>query len=71
VRDIPGASARDALYAAQRLIGLYDGPLGEPGRALVELRRLVERHPGTDVAAGARAAIAQIKAARAREQDES
>lgn len=71
VRDLPGASARDALYAAQRLVSLYDGPLGEPGRALVELRRLVERHPGTDVAAGALAAIARIKAERALEQGES
>lgn len=70
VRDLPGASARDRLYAASRLVDLYDGPLDEPGRALVELRRLIELHPGTDVAAGARTAIARIKAQRAAEQGE-
>lgn len=70
VRDLPSASPRDALYAASRLVDLYDGPLQEPGRALVELRRLVELYPGTDVAAGARTAIARIKAQRAAEQGE-
>lgn len=68
VRDLPGASGRDRLYAASRLIDLYDGVLGEPGRALVELRRLIELHPDTDVARGARQAIARIKAQRAAEQ---
>lgn len=70
VRDLPGASPRDALYAASRLVDLYDGPLDDPGRALVELRRLIELYPGTDVAAGARKAIARIKAQRAAEQGE-
>lgn len=67
-RELAGASPRDALYASSRLVDLYDGPLNEPGRALVELRRLVELHPNTDVAAGARKAIARIKAQRASEQ---
>lgn len=71
VRDLPGVSPRDRLYAASRLVDLYDGPLAEPGRALVELRRLIEMYPGTDVAAGARTAIARIKAQRAAEQGES
>lgn len=70
VRDLPGVSSRDALYAASRLADLYEGPLAEPGRALVELRRLIERHPGTDVAAGARTAIARIKAERSTEQSD-
>ena len=70
VRDLPGATRRDALYAASRLVDLYDGPLEEPGRALVELRRMIELYPGTDVAAGARTAIARIKSQRAAEQGE-
>lgn len=70
VRDLPGATPRESLYAASRLVDLYDGPLAEPGRALVELRRLVERYPNTDVAAGARVAIARIKAQRAAEAAE-
>jgi hypothetical protein len=36
----------------------------------VELRRLVELHPGSDVAAGARTAISRIKAQRAAESGE-
>jgi hypothetical protein len=62
VRDHPHASTRDALYAANRLVDLYDGPLGEPGRALVELRRLADRFPGTPAADRARQAIRTIKA---------
>lgn len=65
VRDLPTATTREALYAASRLVDLYDGALDEPGRALVELRRLVELYPNTDAAAGARVAIARIKAQRA------
>ncbi len=65
MRSLPGVSPRDALYASSRLVDLYDGPLDEPGRALVELRRLIELYRNTDVAAGARSAIARIKAARA------
>lgn len=65
VRDMPTATARETLYATSRLVDLYDGALDEPGRALVELRRLVELYPNTDAAAGARVAIARIKAQRA------
>ena len=39
------------LYATQRLIDLYLGPLGDDMRALVELRRLVERNTGVRQAA--------------------
>ena len=63
-RGLAGTSPRDALYASSRLVDLYEGPLNDPGRALVELRRLVELYPGTDVAAGARKAIARIKEQR-------
>ena len=57
------ANAPDEVqrYATQRLIDLYLGPRGERGRALVELRRIAERWPGTPEADGARRAIAQIK----------
>ncbi|MEO7713124.1 MAG: hypothetical protein ABIV10_09410 [Gemmatimonadaceae bacterium] len=65
VRDLPTATAREALYASSRLVDLYGGALDDPGRALVELRRIVELYPNTDVAAGARVAIARIKAERA------
>jgi tetratricopeptide (TPR) repeat protein len=71
VRDFPDVSTRDAVYASSRLADLYDGPLGEPGRALVELRRIIERYPGTAVAAHARAALPKLKSRLAAEQGAS
>ena len=62
LRLIPGVVSRDALYATNRLVDLYDGPLGDPGRALVELRRIIEQYPGTQVANHARNALPAMKA---------
>jgi len=39
VRAIPDVPVRDAIYSSSRLVDLYDGPLADPGRALVELRQ--------------------------------
>ncbi|MCC6931505.1 MAG: hypothetical protein IT359_21125 [Gemmatimonadaceae bacterium] len=57
-------SREDELYATQRLADLYLGPLGDDGRALVELRRIAERFPGTREADGARSALRRLKDAR-------
>jgi hypothetical protein len=62
IRDIPGVPARDAVYASSRLVDLYDGPLDDPGRALVELRRIIEQYPASDVAKHARTALPALKA---------
>ncbi|MDB4880489.1 MAG: hypothetical protein JWL60_1935 [Gemmatimonadetes bacterium] len=62
IRSVPGVTNRDAVYACSRLVDLYDGALDDPGRALVELRRIVELYPGTPVAAHARAALPRLKA---------
>ena len=62
LRLIPGVTPRDALYATNRLVDLYDGPLSDPGRALVELRRIIEQYPGTQVANHARNALPALKA---------
>lgn len=62
VREMPGVSVRDALYSSSRLVDLYDGPLDEPGRALVELRRIIEQYPDSKVATHARAALPTLKA---------
>lgn len=64
LRRLPGLAARQDLYTSQRLIDLYDGPLGQPHRSLTELRRIVERHPGTREAAFAREALARRRAER-------
>ncbi len=60
-QKIPTISAGQDIYATNRLVDLLIGPLGEPRRALVELRRLIERYPTSGAAAHARAAIARLK----------
>ena len=62
VRDLPGVPIRDAIYSCSRLVDLYGGPLAEPGRAVVELRRIIEHYPGSDVARHARTALPALKA---------
>ena len=61
-RDLAADNRARELYATQRLIDLYLGPLGDDVRALVELRRLVERFPGTREAAAARNVLLRMKA---------
>lgn len=61
-RDLPGIPPEPHMYASQKLIDLYLGPLDDRGRALVELRRFVHTHAGTREAGLAREAIARLKA---------
>ena len=61
IRGIPGVPTRDAVYASSRLVDLYDGPLADPGRALVELRRIIDQYPGTALAEHARNALPALK----------
>lgn len=61
IRAIPDVPIRDAIYSSSRLVDLYDGPLADPGRALVELRRIIELYPGSDVAKHARSALPALK----------
>jgi hypothetical protein len=42
-------------------VDLLNGPLNEPGRALVELRRLIEKYPASAGADHARDALAALK----------
>ncbi len=58
---ISGLHSGQELYVGNRLADLYLGPLGTPARALVELRRLVERYPDSRVAPQLRQAIATLK----------
>jgi hypothetical protein len=46
-RRLAGDDRSRELYATQRLIDLYLGPLKNDPRALVELRRLVDRFPNS------------------------
>jgi len=60
-REASSITAEHHRYVSQKIIDLYIGPLGDEGRALVELRRLIETHPGTREAEGAREALAKLK----------
>jgi hypothetical protein len=64
VQRVVGVGVGEDIYASNRLVDLYTGPLNEPGRALVELRRLAERYPGSPAAQHARDALATLKAQR-------
>jgi hypothetical protein len=59
VRRIEGVAPERDLYASQRLIDLYDGPLRQPARSLTELRRIIDRHYGTREAEYARSTLAR------------
>jgi GNAT superfamily N-acetyltransferase len=61
-RDVTGVTPELQRYASQKIVDLYLGALNDPGKAQVELRRLIIAHPGTREAEFARAAIARLKA---------
>ena len=61
VQRIELVSSGDFVYATHRLVDLLTGPLADPGRALVELRRLIERYPDGQAAESARTALTALK----------
>ena len=67
VRDMPEANPQLIRYASQKLVDIYLGPLADEGRAMVELRRLIDRFPGTHESDEARAALARLKAQQSRD----
>lgn len=71
IRESSQATVRDRRYASSRLVDLYDGPLADPGRAVVELRRLIEHFPGSPEAAFARDALPRLKRRMAEERGEA
>jgi hypothetical protein len=64
----PQCTPGEEVYAANRLADILSGPLNQPGRALVELRRLADRYTGTPVGDRARDAIRALKAVQAGEE---
>jgi hypothetical protein len=60
-QGIPSISPGEDLYVTNRLVDLYAGPLATPGRALVELRRLIHRYPDGPAAARAKEALRRLK----------
>lgn len=65
-RELGTANEDMRRYIGQKLVDLYLGPMREEGKAMVELRRLIEGFPGTREAEGARVALARLKAERGR-----
>lgn len=57
----PSITTGEDVYVTNRLVDLLAGPLGDPGRACVELRKLIDRYPGSANAVRAREALARIK----------
>lgn len=61
IRRVPGCARQHDLYATQRLVDLYDGPLAQPQKSLTELRRIVEVHRESREATFARQALVRRK----------
>lgn len=61
VLRVPSLPLGREAYVTNRLVDVLVGPLGDHGRAMVELRRLIARHPGTKVAKQASAALARLE----------
>lgn len=61
VQRMPEVAGGHDVYVSNKLADLYLGPLDEPGRALVEFRRLIHRYPNSRTAEQARMALANLK----------
>jgi hypothetical protein len=57
-------SRRDDFRVGLALVELYEHHLGDPGRAMTELRRLIDRYPTAQDARRLRAALGELKAER-------
>lgn len=57
----PGITPGEEVYAANRLADLLSSHLGQPGRALVYLRRIADRYAGTPAGDHAREGIKRMK----------
>lgn len=73
-RDVirhPRCTAGEEVYSTNRLVDLLHGPLAQPGRALVELRRLADRYPNSPVGERALTALRTLKALAAERERET
>lgn len=57
-------SSRDDFRVGLALVELYEQHLNDPGRAMAELRRLIDRHPTARDARRLRNALAELKSRR-------
>ena len=61
VQRLPNLAAGHDIYVSNKLADLYIGPLKLPGKALVEFRKLADRHPRSVAAKNALLAINNLK----------
>lgn len=61
VQTRPNVAAETHMYATNRLVDLYTGPLSNADAAVSELRRLIATHPSSDAARHARTALVNLK----------
>ena len=61
VQRIPNVPSGHDIYVTNKLADLYLGALKQPGRALVEFRKLASRYPNSAAAKNAQLAIANLK----------
>ena len=61
IQRLPDVAPTQDIYVSNRLIDLLLGPMNQPARALVELRRIIDRYPTSSAATHARAAITTVK----------
>ena len=55
---------RDDVHASLRLIDLYLAWPGHEGRSMRELKRLIDKYPGTEIAKRSKSALANLKSER-------
>jgi hypothetical protein len=61
-RTLPEIKSELKRYTSQKVIDLLLGPMNDKGRALVELRMLIDQWPDSREAVGAREALRNLKA---------
>ncbi|MGI8619458.1 MAG: tetratricopeptide repeat protein [Gemmatimonadaceae bacterium] len=61
VQRMPAVARESHMYATNRLVDLFTGPLNNPDAAISELRRLIATHPSSDAAKHARTALVNLK----------
>jgi len=64
LRTAASLSNRDDFRVGLALVELYELHLSDPGRAMAELRRLIDRHPTARDARRLRSALAELKSRR-------
>jgi hypothetical protein len=61
-RSLPEMKPELKRYTSQKVVDLLLGPINDKGRAMVELRMLIDQWPESREAEGARAALRNLKA---------